>query len=726
MRDRSKALLGAACVSAALLTPVAVGVGTPQAARAAVSPSISVAGASWLYPAFDPAVPRYAVHPQPDGAVSVTVSDAQAVRFNGVPDADGSVTFTDAQPGDEISVFIGDGSELRAYALYVLPASFPKLSAAATGTALQPGNIALTIDRFDTPPSPRFEAILDRNGVPVYTRQHAQRRSDLKLARSGELTVQRPTTTPGRTGSALVVLDDQLDEVRRIETTGLVHTDSHDSVLEADGSRWLLAYEPNTGTGLVDSVIQHVTPDGTVDFQWSSAPYADETMAPGNADYAHLNSIDVQANGDVLASFRHLSSVFLIASRAHDGHEPGDVIWKLGGRESSFAFPPGDGGPCAQHSASVLANGNVLMFDNGSTPFFGNYCVDPAAPAGPAVARTSTRVVEFALTGTEATVARTYGPADRFAWFMGSAARLTNGHVLIGWSADINAISSETDANGATLWSLSDERWHEEDDPVPSAYISYRSALVPARDGFDPQVTLDGPADGVIVALGADVPVSFSCVDVGGSTLQTCDGPAGRRLDTTAAGAHTWQVTARDGSGRQTTISRTYTVTAAPVPPTSTPTTTPTSTPTSPSPPSAPPLVADAPRPDLAVRTVRGSWVGAGELSPTSQTAILRLRNAVRVFRVRLTNTGTAPGRLRLHGPRLRGRGAVAVTYRSGGEERTSAVSRGWRTPMLAPGQSIRVRVRVMLRRTDSEGWKLPLRATGGGWRDRVVVVLRP
>lgn len=710
MRERSRGLLGAACIGAALLTPVAVGVGTPQAARAAVSPSLSVAGASWFYPAFDPAISRYAVHPAPDGSVSVTVSDAESVRFNGVPDPDGSATFTDARPGDEISVFTSDGTETRAYALYVLPASFPRLSTTATGAALQPGNIAVTLDRFDTPPSPRFQTILDRHGVPAYVREHSQREIDFKVARSGELTIHRPTTTPGRTGSALVVLDDQFQEVRRIETTGLVHTDSHDSVLEADGSRWMLAYEPNAVSGLVDSVIQHVTPDGTVDFRWSSAPYAAETVDPGNKDYSHINSIDVRPNGDVLASFRHLSSVFLIAGPANDQQEPGTVIWKLGGRDSSFTFPTGDGGPCAQHSASLLPNGNVLVFDNGSTGFFGNLCIDPADPSGPAVGRPTTRVVEFSLSGTAATVVRTYGPANRFAWFMGSAARLGNGNVLIGWSADPQAISSETDSTGATLWTLSDERWTEAG-TQPSAYFSYRSALVPERDGFDPEVTLDGPADGVTVTQGTDVPVAFSCSDRGGSTLQACDGPTGQRLDTTVAGTHTWQVSARDGSGRRTTITRSYTVTPGPVPPTT--------------PPPAAPLPVAAPRPDLAVRTAPGSWLGAGELSPTPQTAILRLRRGEGVFRIRLTNTGTESSRFRLHGAVMRGRGAVVLRYRSGGVERTRAIARGWRTPVVAPGNSLRVLVRVTLLRTTSTSWTVPVRATGGGLADRALVRLR-
>ena len=724
MRARLWALTTIAGLATALLPATG---GELALARAAGSPTIAVPGSSWLYPAFDPAVSRYAVHAAADGTIQVDVAGAEAVRFNGVADPDGSATFTDAEPGDEISVFIDDGVGPRAYALYVLPASFPRLSESATGSPLQPGNIALTLDRYDGV-SPRYEAILDRHGVPVYTREHHERVLDLKLARSGELTLHRPTTTLGRTGGALVVLDDQFHETRRIETTGLVSTDDHDSVLEGDGSRWLTAYEPDAQTGLVDSVIQHVTAEGTVDFQWSSAPYAAETVAAGNADYAHINSIDVQPNGDVLASFRHLSSVFLIASRPHDGHQPGDVIWKLGGRDSDFTFPTGDGGPCAQHSASLLPNGNVLIFDNGSTPFFANLCVDPTAPAGPAVSRLTTRVVEFALAGAAATPVRTYGPADRFSWFMGSAARLGNGNVLIGWSADQAAVASETDATGSTLWTLSDERWTQ-DGAQPSAYISYRAALVPARDGFDPQVTLDGPPDGVTVAQGADVPVSFSCEDRGGSTLQTCDGPAGQRLDTAVVGQHTWQVAARDGSGRQVTVTRGYTVTAATAPPITSPTT-PTVTPTA-APTSAPTLPVltppvDGPRPDLAVSTVRRSWVGAGVYAPTMQTGVLHVRsNPVRVFRIRVTNTGRSTGRFWLRGPSALGRGAVDVGYRSRGKTRTRAMARGWRTPALSPGACLRLRVRVTVRRTSPESGSLPVRATGGGLGDRVVVTLR-
>ena len=48
-----------------------------------------------------------------------------------------------------------------------------------------------------------------------------------------------------------------------------------------DGTVWLMAYEPNSITGLTDSVIQEVEPDGTVGFTWSSEDYAAETVTPG-------------------------------------------------------------------------------------------------------------------------------------------------------------------------------------------------------------------------------------------------------------------------------------------------------------------------------------------------------------------------------------------------------------------------------------------------------------
>lgn len=707
MRTHSWALLGTTVLATATLQ---LAPGAPSPAAGVDPPALTVTGGARMYPAYSPAISRYGVHAAQDGSVRVEVTGVAEVWFDGVPDPDGTATFTDVVPGDEISVFVGSGSSRRTHALHVLPPGFPTLDSQSTGAPLEPGNLALTLDNLSGGASPRFEAVVDRNGVPVYTRRHSVRALDLKLAANGHFTVHRPTTTPGRTGGALVELDDRFQELRRYETSGLVDTDDHDSRLLPDGSRWLIAYEPNLATGLIDSVIQHLGPDGSLLWEWTSAPYAGETMLPGDRDYAHINAIDVQPDGDVLASFRNLSAVFLIRPGAVGGAD--EVVWKLGGRDSDFSFPPlpdgsADGGPCAQHSASILPNGNVLVFDNGSSTFFGRpLCVDPADPQRGSVERPSTRVVELALSGGTATPVRTYGDTSRFAWFMGSAARMPGGNVLIGWSSAPDSIASETDAQGSTLWRLRDTRVPV-DGATPKPYITYRVALVPARDGFDPEVALDAPADGIAVPQGSDVPVSFSCADRGGSTLQACDGPAGRRLDTSAPGTHTWSVTARDGSGRTTTRTRTYTVIGAPA--------------------VTPPPVAPA-VPDLSLRVPRHPWTGAGALHPAVQDVRTSVRrgDVIRAT-MRLRNVGGTRGRFLVRAPSRLARGRLEVTYLHRGVTRTRAVGgRGWRTPALLPGEALRLQLRVEARASARPG-RDALRVTAGSatGRDRVRLVVR-
>lgn len=676
-----------------------------------------------MYPAYSPATSRYGVHPAPDGSVRVDVTGAAQVWFNGVPDSDGTATFTGLASGEEIAVFV-DGAHGRSrYALYVLPEGFPTLAGTVTG-AVAPGNVGLTLDRFDGGPSPQFEAIVDRQGVPVYTRRVTGGAvMDLKESPGGTVTVHRRTTTPGKTGTALVELDDQLREVARHETVGRVHTDNHDGLLMDDGSVWLIGYEPNDVTGKTDSVIQHVSANGEVLFDWSTASYADETTAtnPDNPDYAHINSIDVQDNGDIVASFRHFSSVWRIATGDRAGIQEGDVVWKLGGRDSSFSFADGEDGPCAQHTATVLPNGNVLMFDNGGHSFWGARCVDQDAPWGPLVDRPTTRVVEWDIdevAGT-ATVANTYGSRDRFSGFAGGAYRLDNGNVLISWTPSRLTLANEVSAGDDPVWELVDTAVESE------RYTSYRAQLVTVPDRIDPEVTLDGPGNGITVDQGSDVPVSFSCTDRGGSTLQSCDGPVNRRLDTSTVGTHTWSVTARDGAGRTTTAARTFTVAA---PPAATPVPPSTATPEPETTvPGVSPVALPA-SPDLAIRLPRARWVGIGSLAPAVQT----VRGDVRAGRVikaqvRVSNAGDTSGRFLLRAPSSLSQGGVKVRYVFRGRPRTQALSgRGWRTPALDPGESLRLVVRAEARPSaDPRRSALRVNASSAAGRDRVRLAIR-
>jgi hypothetical protein len=256
-------------------------------------------------------------------------------------------------------------------------------------------------------------------------------------------------------------------------------------------------------------------------------------------------------------SFRHLSAVFKVARTAHDGFAVGDVVWKLGGRDSTLSFVDDpDGGPCAQHAATELADGHILLFDNGSSTVTKPFCVDPADRTGPVVQRPVTRITEYAVdaaAGT-ATLVWSWQRDDRFAHFAGSAQRLANGDTLVGWAAETEAIVSEVDHDGTLLWELRD--------PVAPAYFTYRAVRAEVPDATPPEVSLQSPAGGATYARGQQVIASFDCTDRGGSSLQGCAAPAeaGTAIDTDRVGVHSFRVEATDGAGNVTRRTRTYTV----------------------------------------------------------------------------------------------------------------------------------------------------------------------
>lgn len=688
------------CLASAGLAPVLSVPGSPALAAALDVPvhTLSVLGTdAAMFPAFDPAVERYAITTTDATAGTVTVTATSSdprrvVRVNGVPDADGVATLTGLAEGDEIAVFIEDSGGMATYTLVYLPADFPTLERVTPGAAPSgpaPGHVLLTLGLF-TAPSDFYETAVDVNGVPAFVRSTTGS-VDLQRQPNGNYSVFRPTTTPGRSGFDLLELDASHQPVRTWRTVGLVDTDPHDAILLPDGSAWLMAYEPNAATGLVDAVIQHVAEDGTVLFSWTSAPYAAETTVdPASRfvrDYAHINSFQVLSDGHLLASFRHLSSVYKIATHAEGAYAPGDVIWKLGGRDSDFTFPAGDLGPCAQHTARMLPDGNVRLFDNGSWSLDSEaLCVDPADPAGPSVERVTTRVVEFALdegTGS-ATPVLSFEKSGWFTLFAGSAQALPGGGTLVGWGSETEALASEISAAGDLLWEIRD--------PSPGPrYLSYRAVKTTVPDVIAPEVALDVPGDGATYLEGAEVIAGYSCTDRGGSSLRRCSGtvPGGQALDTSTVGTHTFEVTAADGSGGTTTVTRTYTV-------------------------------QPAARPDAAIR-VRGNpdYVGAGVYAGSAHqrvgAAIDRPGGRARTY-VRLTNAGLVADRL-----------SIAVREGSPWFRVSGSCVDAETTPTLAPGESWVCRLSVTRRAATPAGRetlvRVPVRSvTNPGRRDVVAV----
>jgi hypothetical protein len=97
-----------------------------------------------------------------------------------------------------------------------------------------------------------------------------------------------------------------------------------------------------------------MTTKGRILWQWRSWEHLDpETdritaVQEPRERWMHGNGVAELPNGDIVVSFRTISTVIII------DRQTGKIIWKLGA-------PP----LCGQHAPTPLPNGNLLLFDNG-------------------------------------------------------------------------------------------------------------------------------------------------------------------------------------------------------------------------------------------------------------------------------------------------------------------------------------------------------------------------
>ncbi|MEY3387178.1 MAG: hypothetical protein RIR53_1989 [Bacteroidota bacterium] len=176
------------------------------------------------------------------------------------------------------------------------------------------------------------------------------------------------------------------------------------------------------------AIIQERTFNGQVLFEWRSLdhiPVTDATedidLLQKRIDYIHVNSINRDANGDLIISCRHLDEVICVSRTT------GNVLWRLGGAKSNgnqFTIigdsVGGFNGFSHQHTAIITSRGTLMLFDNGN--------LKPAPR--------SSRVVEYALdiANRKATRVWQYVPIPRvFSGSMGSIQELENENILVGF-----------------------------------------------------------------------------------------------------------------------------------------------------------------------------------------------------------------------------------------------------------------------------------------------------
>ena len=154
----------------------------------------------------------------------------------------------------------------------------------------------------------------------------------------------------------------------------------HDMIALANGSYWLLCDEVravdlsaigrSAQSLVLGTVIQHVDPAKTVAFDWSAFDHLEidasvlEAVDPSGSvlNWTHGNSIDLDADGNVLVSFRNLSEVAKIDART------GAVVWRMGGLRNQFSFENASPGFARQHGVRATGAGRLQLLDNLGDP----------------------------------------------------------------------------------------------------------------------------------------------------------------------------------------------------------------------------------------------------------------------------------------------------------------------------------------------------------------------
>ena len=351
------------------------------------------------------------------------------------------------------------------------------------------------------------------------------------------------------------ILDTSYGEVATVRAGNGYELDAHEFQLTDAGTALLISYFPvpwdltelgGRKDGIVeDNVVQEVDIEtGAVLFEWhtlGTIPLGDSyrpapTEAAQMHDPWHLNSVTVDDDGDFIVSARHDSAIYKI------DRETGDVVWRLGGKESDFELDPGARFNL-QHDARVREDGAITLFDN----------VSEDVPANGRRSRAlALELDEQAMT---ASVAQWWEhPRDVLSGTQGSAQNLPGGGVFVGWGG-LQPWFSEFSADGRPVFDAGfvpkevesyrayRGAWDGTGEGEPAAtlaraggktsvYASWNGASDVASwratpDGGEP---VTAPRTGFETAIelpGAPTVVSVEALDAEGEVLATADAASG-------------------------------------------------------------------------------------------------------------------------------------------------------------------------------------------------------
>jgi hypothetical protein len=312
---------------------------------------------------------------------------------------------------------------------------------------LSPPAIEITAQAHDTAPGYIFVAakkgagqdgpmIVDDQGQLVWFSKNRYA-TDFKVQTyQGELVLTwwEGKVVAGHGVGEYVIFNSSYREINRVRAGNGYEGDLHEFYITPEDTALLTAYVPTqtdlspisgSEDGAVwDGIAQELDIEtGEVLFEWRSLDhvgveetYREPPQDPSTPlDYFHINSIDIDFDGNFLISAKGTSAVYKVE------RESGKIVCGLAGKKSDFEM--GSGTRFAyQHDARLQRDGTITIFDNGASPRVHE--------------QSRGIVVELDMDEMSATLVREFTHPNRLlSTSQGNVQVLPNANLLVGWGS---------------------------------------------------------------------------------------------------------------------------------------------------------------------------------------------------------------------------------------------------------------------------------------------------
>jgi Arylsulfotransferase (ASST) len=258
------------------------------------------------------------------------------------------------------------------------------------------------------------------------------------------LTFWQGTGLGGLSTGTDYVYNDHYQQIATVDAGNGLSADGHEFLITPQNTALILSYTTATADltsiggpaeqTVINGVVQEINiATGQVLFQWNSedhVPFSQsEQPLPASAstpwDWFHINAVKLDTNGNLLIDARDTWTTYEVNPQS------GNIIWQLGGKDSSFKLVAGPGQVLDsageifawQHDPEALGNGVYTFFDNDSSG-------TPLLPYSRAV---TVRLNPQNRTAT--LLASDNQPEGLSAPSQGNAQTTREGNLVVGWGA---------------------------------------------------------------------------------------------------------------------------------------------------------------------------------------------------------------------------------------------------------------------------------------------------